>query len=190
MTTTPILNIADAQRDMRSGYYGGAPGVLASSIAWLVAGAVAMTVSPVAAVWALFIGGMFIFPVGVLIAKILGRTGTHSRGNPLGTLAMETTVLLMVCLPLAFVVALYNVEWFFPAMLFVIGGRYFIFATAYGSRLFWALGGTLVVAGFGLVALRLPVEAGAFAGGLIELVFAAGLFVVAVRERSNVLTAA
>ena len=190
MTSTTMQSIADAQRDMRSGYYGGAPGVLASSIAWLAAGVVAMTVSPTAAVWALFIGGMFIFPVGVLIAKVLGRAGTHTRGNPLGALAMETTVLLMVCLPLAFVVALYKVEWFFPAMLLVIGGRYFTFASVYGSRMFWALGGTLAVAAFLAVALRLPVEGSAFAGGLIELAFAVALFVAAGRERSSALTAA
>lgn len=182
--TTNLLNIADAQRDMRFGYFGGAPGVLASAIAWLVASGIAVFVAPFSAVWALFIGGMFIFPVGVVVAKILGRPGKHSRGNPLGALAMEGTILLMLCLPLAFVVALYRVDWFFPAMLLVIGGRYFTFATLYGSRLFWALGGVLVLAAFLLVATRQPAVVGAFAGGLIELVFAVSLFVVAAREGS------
>jgi hypothetical protein len=183
MTTTTLLNLADAQRDMRYGYFGGAPGVLASAVAWLVASAVAAWVSPAGAVWALFIGGIFIFPVGVVIAKLLGRPGGHSRGNPLGALAMEGTILLMVCLPLAFVVSLYRLEWFFPAMLLVIGGRYFTFASLYGSRLYWALGGVLVIAAFLLVTTRMPVVAGAFAGGLIELAFAIGLF-VASRERN------
>lgn len=183
MTTTTLSSITDAQRDMRLGYFGGAPGVLASAIAWLVAGAVAAFVSPVGAVWALFIGGMFIFPAGVLIAKILGRPGVHSRGNPLGALAMEGTILLMVCLPLAFVVSLYQLDWFFPAMLLVIGGRYFTFASLYGSRWFWALGGTLVLAALLLVATRMPAVVGALAGGLIELAFAAALFAVASKER-------
>lgn len=186
--TTTLLNIADAQRDMRFGYFGGAPGVLASAIAWLIAGAVAVLVSPVTAVWALFIGGMFIFPVGVVVAMILGRPGAHSRGNPLGALAMEGTVLLMLCLPLAFVVSLYKLDWFFPAMLLVIGGRYFTFASLYGSRLFWALGGVLVLASFLLVATRMPAMIGALAGGLIELVFAVGLFVGDSKERALVTT--
>lgn len=181
--TATLTSIGDAQRDMRFGYYGGAPGVLASAIAWLAAGAVAMFVSPASAVWALFIGGMFIFPVGVLIAKLLGRTGSHSRGNPLGALAMEGTVLLMLCLPLAFVVSLYRLEWFFPAMLLVIGGRYFTFASLYGARVFWALGSTLVLAAFLLVATRMPAVVGAFAGGFIELAFAAVLFVPASKDR-------
>ena len=188
--TNTSMSIADAQRDMRSGYYGGAPGVLASSVAWLVAGAVALLFSPVRAIWALFIGGMFIFPVGVLIAKLLGRAGTHSRGNPLGALAMETTVLLMVCLPLAFVAALYRIEWFFPAMLLAIGGRYFTFATLYGLRIFWALGGILMAVAFALVAVPMQPAVGAFAGGLIELAFAAILFGAASKERAPAPTAA
>jgi hypothetical protein len=182
--TTSLLQFADAQRDMRFGYFGGAPGVLASAVAWLVASAVALFVSSAGAVWALFIGGMFIFPVGVVIAKILGRPGAHSSGNPLGALAMEGTVLLMVCLPLAFVVSLHRIEWFFPAMLLVIGGRYFTFATLYGSRLFWGLGGLLVLAAFLLVASRMPPVAGALAGGLIELAFALVLFAAAAKERA------
>jgi hypothetical protein len=181
---TTMLNIADAQRDMRFGYFGGAPGVLASAIAWLVASAIALFVSPMSSVWALFIGGMFIFPVGVVVAKILGRPGAHSRGNPLGALALEGTVLLMLCLPLAFVISLYKLDWFFPAMLLVIGGRYFTFASLYGSRLYWALGGVLVLAAFLLVVTRMPPVVGAFAGGIIELAFAIGLFVVAAREHA------
>lgn len=184
MTTASLLILGDAQRDMRLAHFGGAPGVLASAIAWLAASAIAMFNSPASAVWALFIGGMFIFPVGVVIAKILGRPGAHSRGNPLGALAMEGTILLMLCLPLAFVVSLYKLDWFFPAMLLVIGGRYFTFASLYGLRLFWALGSALVLAAFLLVTTRQPAFAGALAGGILELAFAIGLFVVASREKT------
>jgi hypothetical protein len=161
---------------MRFAYFGGAPGVLASAIAWLAAALVAVVVSPEGAVWALFIGGMFIFPVSVLFAKLLGRPGRHSRRNPLGTLAMEGTILLVMSLPLALVVSLYRVEWFFPAMLLLIGGRYCTFATLYGTRMYWALGGVLAVAAFVLVATRMPPVVGALTGGLIEIVFAAALF--------------
>lgn len=104
------------------------------------------------------------------------RPGKHSRGNPLGTLAMEGTVMLMLALPLAFVVSLYRIDWFFPAMLLVIGGRYFTFATLYGARMFWVLGGILAVAAFVLVATKRPPVVGAFTGGIIELAFAAALF--------------
>lgn len=149
---------------------------------WPVAGFVALFMSPKAAVWALLIGGMFIFPVSVVVAKLLGRSGAHSRGNPLGTLAMEGTLILVLCLPLAFAVSLYRLEWFFPAMLLMIGGRYFTFASLYGTRMYWALGGVLALAAFVLVVTRMPAVAGAFTGGLIELVFSAALFAGARRQ--------
>ena len=108
-----LLNIADAQRDMRFAYFSGAPGVFASAVASLVAGAVAALCRRSAPCGRCSSAEMFIFPVRVVIAKILGRPGAHSRGNPFGALAMEGTVLLMVCLPLAFVVSLYSWTGFF-----------------------------------------------------------------------------
>ncbi|HEX7043661.1 MAG TPA: hypothetical protein VF203_03510 [Burkholderiales bacterium] len=64
---------------------------------------------------ALLVGGMLIHPTAVLLAKPLGRPGGHSPGNPLGVLALEGTVLLLLCLPVAYIVSLYRIEWFFPS---------------------------------------------------------------------------
>ena len=64
---------------------------------------------------------------------------------------------------------------FFPAMLRVIGSRYFSFATLYGLRIYWALGATLALAGMLLAALEASVAAGAFAGAVIEYAFGLGL---------------
>ena len=183
--TATLQNFADAQQDMRFGYYAGAPGVFASALAWMAAGLVAIVVSPERGVLALLIGGMFIFPASVLFSKLLGRPGAHSRGNPLGTLAMEGTVLLLLCLPLAYAISLYRIEWFFPAMLLVIGGRYLTFATVYGNREFWALGGALALCGFALLVARATPAVGALAGGITELLFALRLFAVASRARVN-----
>jgi hypothetical protein len=176
------MNIADAQRDMRFAYLGGAPGLLASSAVWFIAGLVALANSPRNAILALFIGGMFIHPVAVMLSKALGRPGTHTRGNPLGRLALEGTFLLLLGLPLAYAVALSRVEWFFPAMLLVIGGRYLTFSTLYGLRLYWACGALLVAAGFALAWAKAPLVFGAFTGAAIELAFAAVVFAIARRE--------
>ena len=73
------ITIAAAQADMRSGYLAGAPGVVASSAAWLAAGAVALSVSSSAAVCTLLVAGAFIHPVGVLLAKLLGRFARESH---------------------------------------------------------------------------------------------------------------
>lgn len=103
----------------------------------------------------------------------------------MGLLALEGTVLFLLCLPLAYVVSLHRAEWFFPAMLLIVGGRYLTFATLYGLRAYWALGGVLALTAFVLVVTRMPVAAGAFAGGAVELAFAIGLFAIAARENAT-----
>lgn len=170
------MNITQAQQDMRQGYLGGSPGVLASGLVWLTAGFVAWFSSPENSMLALFLGGMFIHPAGMTIAKALGRPGTHSSGNPLGTLALESTVLMLLCLPLAYAASWKDVSLFFPAMMIIIGGRYLLFSTIYGLRLYWVLGASLAGGGFLLVFWQAPLVAGAWTGAAVELVFAAFLF--------------
>lgn len=167
---------------MRSAYLSGAPGMLASALAWGIAGCVATWVSPQRAVWALFICGVFIHPVGVLMARAFGRTGRHAPDNPLGALAMATTIWMIMMLPLTYGISLLRIELFFPAMLFVIGGRYLCFQTLHGIRLYWVCGAVLTLAGYGLVKLHAPIALGGFAGAAIECVFACILFVEAKHE--------
>ena len=174
--------LAATQRDMRTGYLGGAPGVLVSGSVWAVAACVAAWLSPQRAVWALFVGGMFIHPIAVLCTRLLGAPGRHTPGNPLGALAMATTFWMIAMLPLAYGIALWRIELFFPAMLLVIGGRYLCFHTLYGNRIYWVLGAVLGLAGYGLASLGAPPVLGAAAGALIEIVFAFVLLAGARRE--------
>lgn len=181
-STPDLATTAAAQRDMRAGYLGGAPGVLVSGTVWAVAACVAAWLPPQRAIWALFVGGMFIHPIAVLCARLLGAPGRHSPGNPLGPLAMATTFWMIAMLPLAYGIALWRIELFFPAMLLVIGGRYLCFHTLYGNRLYWAIGAVLGLAGYGLAALDAPPVLGAAAGALIEIVFSLVLLAGARRE--------
>jgi hypothetical protein len=169
--------IADAQREMRLAYYGGAPGVLTSAMVWLAAGIVSVLASPERAVWALFIGGVLIHPLAVLLNKAIGRPGRHTPGNPFATLALASTFWLILSLPLAYAVSLLRIEWFFPAMLFVIGGRYLIFSTVFGVRMYWACGAALALAGYALARAGASPELGVFSGAAIEAAFAAAIFV-------------
>ncbi|GAB3383704.1 DUF7010 family protein [Lysobacter fragariae] len=174
--------IAQAQGDMRFAYYGGAPGVLTSATVWLVAALVSLQVSPERAIWTLFVGGMLIHPVAVLLTKAIGRPGNHRRGNPLGSLALASTFWLVMSLPLAYVVSRFRIDWFFPAMLLVIGGRYLTFSTMFGTRLYWACGGALALAGYWLARTSATPTMGAFTGAAIEAFFAIMIFVAARRE--------
>lgn len=178
----PPATIAGAQREMRLAYFGGAPGMLTSAVVWLIAGIVAIRVSPDRAIWALFIGGMLIHPVSVLLTKALGRSAKHRAGNPFGSLALATTFWMILMMPLAYGAARLRPEWFFPAMLFIIGGRYLTFSTIFGTRIFWFCGAALAVAGFGLGRAGAAPELGAFAGAAIEAGFAVIIFVTARRE--------
>lgn len=166
------MSIGEAQRDMRVGYFSGGTGILASALAWAVAAGVAFGSSAQNAVWALLIGGMFIYPVGLLICKVLGASGSHTRGNPLGQLAGASTFWLIFCLPVAYVLSLPYPGWFFPAMLLIIGGRYLVFATLYGMGLYWALGLALAAAGFALAALNAQAHTAAAMGAALEAGFA------------------
>ncbi len=160
---------------MRHAWFGGAPGMGVSAAVWCAAGAVASGGAFTSAVWTLFIGGMAIHPLGMLLAKLLGRPG-GAKGNPLERLALESTITMIAALPLAWMLSLSRPAWFFPAMLMIIGGRYVVFASIYGLRLYWACGGVLVAAAWGVLALHVAPAPAAFAGSAIEGVFACLLF--------------
>lgn len=165
------MTVAQAQSDMRQGYFSGATGILASALAWAVAAGFAALASPQQAVWALLVGGMFIHPVGLVACKLLGAPGAHAKANPFGLLAGASTFWLIFCLPIAYLLSRHMPGLFFPAMLLVIGGRYLVFATIYGMRFYWMLGLALAAAGFALAALGATVFVGALAGAVLEIVF-------------------
>jgi hypothetical protein len=164
-----MQSIQSAQQDMRTAYLGGATGMLVSGLVWLTAGLVGWQLSVKASVLTLFFGGMLIHPLGVLLDKVCGRTGQHSQGNPLAALALESTVLLFIGLFIAFVAVQAHPDWFYPIMLLTIGGRYLLFQTLYGLRVYWLVGGVLLVTGALCLVFKAPFVTGAFAGGGIEL---------------------
>ncbi len=176
------MTIAEAQKEMRVAYGAGAVGMFTSAAAWCVAGTITALISAERGVWALFIGGALIHPVAQLLLRAFGRTARHAPDNPLGKLALESTVWMLLCLPLAYGVSRYRMEWFFPAMLFVIGGRYLTFATLFGWRVYWLCGGTLVLASYALFQYSAPPAIGAFAGAVIETVFACYLLIAVRKE--------
>lgn len=164
------MNFNKAQENMRFAYYGGGPGLFASGTAWVVAGLFGEFVSVQASVLALFLGGMFIHPIGIALSKLLKRPGKHEKGNPLAVLALESTFILFIGLFIAFSVVQVRAEFFYPIMLMVIGGRYLLFSTMYGMRIYWAIGGVLAVSGMLCLVLKTPFAFGAFVGGAIEIV--------------------
>lgn len=112
----------------------------------------------------------------MLLSKALGRSGVHTKGNPLAALAIETTVWLLLGIAVAFLASLQRPEVFFLAMLVTIAGRYFTFATLYGMRVYWICAAALVAAAFALAASGAGTTWIALTGRLLELMFAAVIF--------------
>lgn len=165
-------SIKDAQKDMRTAYFDGFPGILASGLVWLTSGFMALMVSPKAGMLGLVLGGMLIFPLSVLLCKLFGCSGQHDKANPLAPLAFENTFWMLLSIPIAVAVSFYSEPWFYPAMLLIIAGRYLTFNTLYGTRLYYLLAGLLVLSAWLLVQFKAPVYAGGLLGGAVEIGFA------------------
>lgn len=167
------LTMSQLQAQMRDGYGSGWTGIAASALAWTVAAGVAWQGSAQHAITALLAGGVLIFPASLVLGKLLRLPCRHPKGNALGNLAGASTFWLIFCLPVAWLLGQQQPAWFFAAMLLVIGGRYLVFASIYGLRLYWMLGLVLAATGFGLTALSMPAAVIATAGATVELAFAA-----------------
>ena len=165
-----------AQTDMCIGYANGSIGIIVSGFIWLISAFISYQYSPKQAIWTLLIGGMFIHPVGMLLSKVIGLPGTHTKGNRLGNLAMEGTIFMIMCLPLAFGLSLQHAEWFFQGMLLIIGGRYLTFASIYGFKLYWILGTVLGLAAYLLFYFKVQSLGTLLTGSLIEISFGLLMF--------------
>ena len=170
-------SIIEAQKDMNDAYFYGIPGVISSGSIWFLSGLAALLFTPKAGITALIFAGMLIFPISVLLCKLFGRRGKHKTGNPLAPLALEGTFWMLLSIPIAVGAACFKLEWFFPSMLLVIGGRYLTFSTIYGNRIFWVFGGVLACSSIVLAKFNVAVFIGGVIGGVIELLFALFIFI-------------
>ncbi|CAM3799799.1 DUF7010 family protein [Rheinheimera salexigens] len=170
------MKFSDAQKDMRLAYFGGATGVVVSGIIWCIAGLIAIMSSQQLSMLTLFFAGMFIHPLAILLAKTLKRSGKHESKNPLGKLALESTIILFIGLFIAFYVAKLQVDWFYPIMLMIIGVRYLVFNTLYGLKIYWLLGIVLMLFGMLCIVLGANFVVGAFIGGITEIIFSLVIF--------------
>lgn len=142
------MTVAEAQREVRVAYVGGFFGLLVSGTLWLASAAVATWGEPRPAILLLVLGGVFIFPLSWALLRLTGHRAALSPSNPMNELAMEVALVLPLCLPLVGAAVLHRLNWFYPSMMIVVGAHYLPFAFLYGMRMFLALAGLLVSAGF------------------------------------------
>lgn len=167
------MEISEAQKEMRARFVGGFYGQLVSGVLWLVSASLALWNSPRAGITTLVVGGVFIFPLTELLVRLGGVKGWISENNSLRELGMQVAFVLPASMPLLVPVGLYHLNWFYPAMMVLLGAHYLPFVFLYGMRMFGILAGLLVAGGI-LIALYWSSSfgAGAWLTGAILLVFA------------------
>jgi hypothetical protein len=86
---------------------------------------------------------------------------------------MQVAFVLPTSMPLLVPVGLYRLNWFYPAMMVLLGAHYLPFVFLYGMRMFSALAGLLIGGGI-LIALywSSSFSVGAWYAGVILLVSA------------------
>src|SRR6185369_12872848 len=94
------MTIREAQEEMRRVYVDGAIGPFVSGAIWLASAALASAGSRTPAVLALVLGGVFIFPIGLLVPRVLGRPTAVRKENPLSFLAMQVAFTIPLAIPL------------------------------------------------------------------------------------------
>ncbi len=167
------MTVSEAQSDMRRAFVGGGPGAIVSALVWLAAFFALQKSDTAHAFLVLFIGGMFIFPVSMLVCRAVFRRRKEEAGNGLGMTALESTIAMIAGLFGSWLFLKLQPGFVFPFAAIAVGTHYFAFRTVYGDSLFWLLGAALTAVGVWQI-LGSPVPGGVIlwvAG--IELVFGA-----------------
>jgi hypothetical protein len=136
-----------AQQDIRRAYVHGGPGAMVSGLVWAIAtGAIAVRGTGVGFT-TLFLGGMAIFPLSKAVVTLGFRRAGEAKANGLGLLALESTIMMIGMLFVAWLLLPLRPEFVFPIAAMAVGLHYLPFRTVYGDRTFWAMGAAITVVG-------------------------------------------
>jgi uncharacterized protein DUF7010 len=141
------MHVEEAQREVRTVYVGGFVGQLVSSGLWFLSAALSTWISPGKGMLALVVGGMLIFPLTLLVLHLAGKKAKLSQENPMGSLAMQIAFTIPFTLPVVAGATLYRQDWFYPALMIIVGAHYLPFIFLYGMWHFGGLAAILMGAG-------------------------------------------
>lgn len=167
------MTVCEAQSRVRSVFLGGSVGQFVTGIIWLVSAALSTFVGPSQGILALVVGGMLIFPLTQLALKFMGRPTSLARDNPLNSIPLTSVFAMVAMYPLIYAAARYNINWFFPAFMIVVGAHYLWFIFLYGMRAYAVLAAILVGSGIAVGLLWPTVfPIGGWLAGAVLVVFA------------------
>lgn len=147
------MEIKTAQHDVQSTFLRGSVGQTVSGLIWLVSAAFGTWGSERQAILVLVLGGMFIFPLTQLGLRLLGRPAGLPAGHPMNALAMQVAFMLPLNMLLVGAAALYNINWFYPAFMLIVGTHYLPFIFLYGMWEFAVLAVVLIFGSVGIAML-------------------------------------
>ncbi len=167
------MEIREAQREVRTVFIGGAVGQAVSGLLWLISAALGTWLGQREAILMLAVGGVAIFPLTQLTIKLMGRDASLGKDNPFNQLAMQTAFIVPLCLPVIGAATLYNVNWFYPAFMIVVGVHYMPFITLYGMWHYGVLA-ALFIGGGVAIGMSFPdaFTLGGWLAGLVFILFA------------------
>ena len=116
-------DLVTAQAELRYGYRSASVGQIYAGAVWLVSGATWIWVGTLPGVLVLVGGGFLIYPVTSLVCRLLGNPGSVSPANPLREASITIPIVGALGIPVAGAAALYEIEWFFPAFMVVMGAH-------------------------------------------------------------------
>lgn len=162
------------QEDLRRAYVRGGPGTFVSGLIWLAASFAASYSGVSAGFSVLFIGGMFIFPLALLLVRHVFKRPAEAKDNPGKMIVIETIFPMMAGLFAAWAFLQHQPDYVFPFAAIAVGAHYFGFRSAYGDHSFWLLGGAMCGFGFLSIVTGMPSgQALPFLIAVIELLYGA-----------------
>src|SRR3990172_6414768 len=90
---------------------------------------------------------MFIFPPTQLILRLPGCPAGSPKAHPPNQLAMQAAFIAPLSLLVMGAAALYNINWFHPAFILILGTHYLPFIFLYGMWEFAVLSAALIGGG-------------------------------------------
>lgn len=167
------MTTSEAQREIRQAYVNGGPGAFVSSMIWLIAAMVERSSGVATAFTTLFFGGFLIFPLSLLLSRVVFRRPGESPDNPLRLIALESTIAMIGGLFSAWLFVRLQPAFAFPTAAIAVGTHYFPFKSLYGDKRYWLFGALL--SGIGMIEIF---SKGTLPGGpilafaVIEFIFA------------------
>ena len=158
------------QQLMRQAYLSGVSGIFVSGCVWLASAGSIFLYGAQNGIYTLLIWGILIAPVSLLIDRYLLKLSEKEAPKKLLTLAMESTVWMIMMIPWIYALSSIKVEWFFQGMLMLIAWRYLIFQSIFWEKMYWILGGALGLASYVLFSQNASAMFTTFVGWSIEII--------------------